>query len=80
MWLCVILSLVLSVLSYFTMPETYAPVLLVRKTQRLRKETGDESIKCARDMTEINLNTIVRVYLFRPWGTSGPRIYFLADL
>ena len=28
-------------LLFFTLPETYVPVLLVRKAQRLRKETGD---------------------------------------
>ena len=26
----------------FTLPETYVPVLLARKAQRMRKETGDE--------------------------------------
>lgn len=27
---------------FFTLPETYGPVLLARKAQRIRKETGDE--------------------------------------
>jgi MFS family permease len=27
---------------FFTLPETYGPVLLAKKAQRLRKETGDE--------------------------------------
>ena len=26
---------------FFTLPETYGPVLLARKAQRIRKETGD---------------------------------------
>ena len=30
------------VVSFFTLPETYGPVLLARKAQRIRKETGDE--------------------------------------
>jgi hypothetical protein len=29
------------VLVFFTVPETYVPILLVRKAQRLRQETGD---------------------------------------
>lgn len=70
MWVCTIASLALAVLAFFTMPETYAPVLLARKTARLRKETGDESIKCARDLDRSGVSAMVRIYLFRPWCTS----------
>jgi MFS family permease len=30
------------VAAFFTLPETYGPVLLVRKAKQIRKETGDE--------------------------------------
>jgi multidrug resistance protein len=41
-WLLVIVSGFLSVVMFFFARETYAPVLLQRKVDRLRKETGNE--------------------------------------
>jgi len=40
-WVLTIFTSVCLVLVFLTMPETYVPVLLVRKAQRLRQETGD---------------------------------------
>ncbi|KAL7416317.1 major facilitator superfamily domain-containing protein [Mrakia frigida] len=39
-WLLCIFAAFCLVLTIFTLPETYAPVLLVHKAKRLRKETG----------------------------------------
>ncbi|KAI1789345.1 MFS general substrate transporter [Ganoderma leucocontextum] len=40
-WLLTCFAGVLLVLTIFTFPETYAPVLLVRRAKKLREETGD---------------------------------------
>ncbi|KAK3682264.1 general substrate transporter [Podospora appendiculata] len=44
-WLIAILSAIITVSTYFTLHETYAPVLLERKTQRLIKETGNQDLR-----------------------------------
>ena len=40
-WVLCLFGAFCLILAYFTLPETYAPVLLVQKAKRLRKETGD---------------------------------------
>lgn len=40
-WVLTMFAGVCLVVVFFSMPETYGPVLLVRKAERLRKETGD---------------------------------------
>jgi MFS transporter, DHA1 family, multidrug resistance protein len=67
MWLCVIASFVIGALALFTLPETYAPVVLAHKAKRLRKETGNPNLKCKWDLESPNLGQIVNVYLIRPW-------------
>ncbi|KAF9878653.1 major facilitator superfamily transporter [Colletotrichum karsti] len=44
-WLVVIIGGVFIPLSFFMMKETFAPVLLDRKAQRLRKETGNPNLR-----------------------------------
>ncbi|KAF8269310.1 major facilitator superfamily domain-containing protein [Lactarius quietus] len=41
-WVLTMFSGFCLVAIFFTLPETYGPVLLARKAQRIRKETGDE--------------------------------------
>ncbi|ATY58344.1 Major facilitator superfamily general substrate transporter [Cordyceps militaris] len=48
-WILAILSGVLSALFFFLSRETYAPVLLQRKTERLRKETGNAALRSKLD-------------------------------
>ncbi|KIH90238.1 Major Facilitator Superfamily protein [Sporothrix brasiliensis 5110] len=48
-WLLVILSGFLSVVFFFSMRETYAPLLLERKARRLRKETGNPLLRSKLD-------------------------------
>jgi hypothetical protein len=43
------------VLVAFTLPETYGPVLLARKAQRLRKETGDNRYHAPSERNKIAL-------------------------
>lgn len=51
---------------FFFFPETYGPTILKRRAQRLRKETGDESIVAPLELEKTDLNHIVTVILTRP--------------
>jgi MFS family permease len=48
-------------------PETYAPVILKHRAQRLRKETGDESIIAPIELEKTDIGHIVTVVLTRPF-------------
>lgn len=48
-WLLVIVAGALTVVMVLVMKETYHPILLERKTQRLRKETGNPSLRSKLD-------------------------------
>lgn len=49
-WVLAILIAVLSILMPVVMRETYAPILLQRKTERLRKETGNDLLRSKLDV------------------------------
>jgi hypothetical protein len=53
-------------LAFFCLPETYAPVLLKRKAQRLRKETGDERFFHPQEKIKLSPKTIITKHLSRP--------------
>ncbi|KAK1827332.1 major facilitator superfamily domain-containing protein [Podospora conica] len=44
-WLIVILGGVITVIAFFTLNETYAPIILERRTAALRKSTGNPSLR-----------------------------------
>ncbi len=46
-WLIAILAGVITVFTYFTLKESYAPVILEKKAARLRKETGNPELRSA---------------------------------
>ncbi|KAH8694952.1 putative MFS multidrug transporter [Talaromyces proteolyticus] len=48
------------------LPESYRPVILARKADRLRRETGDWSIISKHDTIALDLRTVSREYLFLP--------------
>ncbi|KAL9091785.1 MAG: hypothetical protein Q9159_001300 [Coniocarpon cinnabarinum] len=48
-WLLTIVAGVLTIAAFIFMRETYAPVLLERKTKRLRKETGNPALRSKLD-------------------------------
>jgi MFS family permease len=54
------------ILALVTMPELYPPVLLKRKAQRLRKETGDDRYWHPHESQKINLENALSKYLSRP--------------
>lgn len=51
---------------FFFLPETYGPVILKHRAQKLRRETGDESIVAPIELEKMDLNHIVTVILTRP--------------
>lgn len=51
---------------FIFLPETYGPVILKHRAQRLRKETGDESIIAPIELEKADFNHIVTVILTRP--------------
>ncbi|PSN74998.1 MFS general substrate transporter [Corynespora cassiicola Philippines] len=51
---------------FFFFPETYAPVILKKRAQRLRKETGDTSIVAPIELEKTDFSHIVTVVLTRP--------------
>jgi multidrug resistance protein len=46
-WLITIIAGIISVFTFFTLKESYAPVILERKAARLRKETGNQELRSA---------------------------------
>ena len=68
MWVMVMLGGSVTAFCTVLLPETHSPFLLKRRTQRLRKSTGDMSIRCSFDNEKTALSVIFRVYLVRPWG------------
>jgi MFS family permease len=47
-------------------PETYGPTILKNRAKRLRKESGDESIRAPIELQKTNMRHIVTVVLTRP--------------
>lgn len=58
------------ILIMFTVPESYKPVLLIRKAKRLREETGDERYYAPLEYTrdQSNMLTLVFLSMKRPFG------------
>lgn len=48
-WIIAIMSGLLSVVFFFASEETYAPVILARKTKKLQKETGNDRLRSKLD-------------------------------
>ena len=46
--------------------QTFAPVLLVRRAKRLRKETGNAALHAKHEEVKANFGDIVNRYLLRP--------------
>ncbi|KAM3423868.1 hypothetical protein BST61_g1264 [Cercospora zeina] len=53
-------------LTLFCLPELYAPVILKRKAERLRKETGDERYWHPHEAERMTWNNILTKYFSRP--------------
>ncbi|KAK0109991.1 hypothetical protein ONS95_002655 [Cadophora gregata] len=55
-----------TVLAFFALPEIYSPVILKKKAQRLRKETGNRSLHHPHEDIKLSPKTIVTKHLGRP--------------
>jgi len=64
-WVVAICGGVISVGMAFTLRETYAPTILERKAERLRKETGNEQLRSKLD-TGLTTKQLWKVSIIRP--------------
>ncbi|THH29580.1 hypothetical protein EUX98_g4603 [Antrodiella citrinella] len=51
-----------------TLPETYAPVILRRRAERLRKETGDENITTEQELFKASFAEMLQENMIRPFA------------
>lgn len=49
------------------MPETYAPVILTRRAQQIRKETGNSNIVSPLELDSRNLRQMILLTISRPF-------------
>lgn len=61
-----IIAFFLFALCALCLPETYAPVLLKQKAQKLRKSTGDERYWHPHEKEKIDVHNVVTKHLARP--------------
>ena len=66
-WLSMILGIVFGAIGYFLLPETYVPVLLKRKAQRLRFATRDWALHSKLEEKPVDISDFVVRYLSRPF-------------
>ena len=53
-----------------TIPETFAPVLLRKRAERLREETGNPNITTEQEMFQASFSQVLTETLIRPFRTS----------
>ena len=53
-----------------TLPETYAPVILRKRAERLRMETNDENIATEQELFKSSFGEMIQENMIRPFGTS----------
>lgn len=53
-------------LALLALPETYAPVILKRKAERLRKQTEEKRYWHPHEQERINLNNVFTKHISRP--------------
>lgn len=74
-WLLAILAGVIAVFTFFTLQESYAPVILERKTRRLRKETGNPNLRSELESAGASPAEKVKLAVVRPL-----KLLFLAPI
>ena len=52
-----------------TLPETYAPVILRRRAQRIREKTGDDNIATEQELFKSSFGEMLQENLLRPFGS-----------
>lgn len=66
-WMQLILAFVAWVLITFTVPETYAPILLKKRAAKLRKSENDPKFTTELELDPRPLGQKLRIFLFRPF-------------
>jgi multidrug resistance protein len=80
-WLQLILAGCAYILITFTVPETYAPIILAKRAKKIRAKTGDDSHITEQDLDLRPLNERLRIFLIRPFQLLfGELIVFLVAI
>lgn len=66
-WITLIMSSFFTLVAFFIIPETYAPVLLQRRAKKLRYETKNWALHAKADEQQVSIKDIVERYLLRPF-------------
>lgn len=66
-WITLIIAALAGTVGLFAIPETSAPRILQHRARRLRFETGNWALHAKADENPITRNTILTVYLIRPF-------------
>ncbi|KAJ5360551.1 Major facilitator superfamily domain general substrate transporter [Penicillium concentricum] len=66
-WLQLILAFVAWVMISFTVPETFAPILLKKRAQKLRKSEDDPMYTTETELDSRPMGEKLRIFLFRPF-------------
>ena len=69
-WITLIMATFIGILGLLTVPETFAPVLLKRKAEKLRHETKNWALHATIDETPINARSLLEKYFAKPWIVS----------
>ncbi len=68
MWITAIFGYTFGIFAFFAFPETYAPVLLKAKAERVRHETKNWAVHSKLDEDRTDFASFAKVYLIRPWS------------
>ncbi|KAI1260479.1 major facilitator superfamily domain-containing protein [Xylariaceae sp. FL1019] len=80
-WIQLILAVIVWVLITFTVPETYAPTILAKRAEKLRKETGENDWVTEEDIDKRPIGERLRIFLIMPLKLLfGELIVFLISL
>jgi DHA1 family multidrug resistance protein-like MFS transporter len=66
-WITLIMAVVFGGLGLLVIPETSAARILQTRAARLRKETGNEEYHAQADLNKLTFETVMTVYLIRPF-------------
>jgi DHA1 family multidrug resistance protein-like MFS transporter len=66
-WLTLIISAFFGILGLLTVPETYAPVLLKWRAEKIRHETKNWAVHSELDETPIHARSLLEKYFAKPW-------------
>jgi MFS family permease len=80
-WVLTIFGGVSTIVLFFTLPETYAPILLRNKAEKVRAETGDTLVYAAIESEDHRILKLLKITLSRPFQLLfGDIIIFLVCL